>query len=145
VRSFLLVKEGSAQIDSRGVEGLACEIGANVAADQPMAHTPLVVDVVVTNTGRARWLRSDAEYGGVKLGAHLYHASGQLLDFDFHLEPLSDIARDIEPGETIRRRVTLPSLPPGTYHVEFDCVAFRVTWFAQVGSKPAALTVNTGG
>jgi ubiquinone/menaquinone biosynthesis C-methylase UbiE len=139
VRSFLLIKEGSEPTDSRGVEGLACEIDATLTTGRIMADGAPVVDVVLRNTGRARWLRSDAEYGGVNLGAHLYDASRHLLEFDFHLEPLSDVPRDVEPGETIRLRVTLPSLPPGQYHIEFDCVASRVTWFAQIGSKPATV------
>ncbi len=141
VRSFLLLKEGIAQIDSRGVDGLACEVQATLATDRTIEHVPLVVDVVVTNAGRARWLSSDAEYGGVNLGAHLYDGTGRMLDFDFALEPLSDVPCDFEPGETRRRRLTLPPLPAGHYEIEFDCVASRVTWFAQVGSRPAMIAI----
>jgi hypothetical protein len=38
--------------------------------------------------------------------------------------------------------VALPALPAGQYRIELDCVASRVTWFAQVGSVPATMLVD---
>jgi hypothetical protein len=37
--------------------------------------------------------------------------------------------------------VALPPLPKGRYVVEIDCVADRVGWFAQLGSRPARVEV----
>jgi len=56
-----------------------------------------------------------------------------MLDFSFHVDPLTDAPRDIAAGETARRRVILPPLSTGRYRIEFDCVASRVSWFAQIG------------
>jgi hypothetical protein len=38
--------------------------------------------------------------------------------------------------------LTLPPIARGRYRLEVDCVASHVTWFAQVGSKPATLVVE---
>ena len=142
VRSFVLVKAGGGRADSRGAAGLACDIRATLASGPPGAGVPLAVDAIVTNTGTATWLASDAPRGGVALGTHLYDASGALVSFDFHTQPLSDPPREVTPGETVRVRVTLPPLGPGRYRLELDCVAAHVTWFAQAGSHPAVLAVD---
>lgn len=141
VRSFYLVKEGGGPLDSRGVAGLACEIQASLA-EPPAPGAPVVVEATVSNTGTATWLPSGTAPGGVGLGAHLYDASGALRAFDFHVEPLTDPPRPIAPGETVRRRVTLPPLAPGDYRVELDCVAEHVTWFAQAGSRTVTLALH---
>ena len=39
-------------------------------------------------------------------------------------------------------RISLPAQPPGRYLLEIDCVAAGVSWFAQLGSQPARLTVD---
>jgi ubiquinone/menaquinone biosynthesis C-methylase UbiE len=137
VRFFSLVKGGDIAADSRSVAGLKCDIRV-VAADQGTARSARMLDVTVTNTGTATWLPSNEVRGGVSLGSHLYDGSGRLVSFDFHVEPLTDPPRRIQPGETVRLRFTLP-VPPGPHRVELDCVASHVTWFAQSGSKPAAV------
>ena len=139
VRSFYLVKEGATRQDSRGVAGLACEIRASISGGGPAAVT---IDATVTNTGAATWLPWGTAPGGVGLGAHLYDASGALLSFDFHVEPLTVPAREIAPGETVTRRFVLPSLPPGSARLELDCVAADVTWFAQAGSRTVVLELR---
>lgn len=96
------------------------------------------VTAIVTNTGTALWLPSGEPSGGVLLGSHLYDASGALVNFEFHAEPLGE-AGAIAPGQTLRVRVTLPPLAAGHHRIEFDCVAAQVTWFAQRGSRPAVL------
>jgi SAM-dependent methyltransferase len=139
VRSFYLIKEGTGPADSRGAGGLACDIRARVADAAP---DPVVLDVAVTNTGTAVWLPWGVVPGGVGLGTHVYDASGTLLSFDFHVEPLGRPPRAIAPGETVRCRVVLPPLAPGRYRLEVDCVAAEVTWFAQAGSPTVTLEVR---
>jgi 2-polyprenyl-3-methyl-5-hydroxy-6-metoxy-1,4-benzoquinol methylase len=143
-RSVFLFKEGREVRDSRTVEGLACEIHATLVREMTGAGEPIHLEVTVRNAGTARWLAGEVEYGGVSLGAHLYGADGAMQDFNFYLGPLSEPSREIASGETLTRQVTLPPLGLGRYRIEFDCVAARVTWFAQVGSKPAAVGVNIG-
>ena len=60
----------------------------------------------------------------------------------FHVAPLTDPPREIAPGETVACRLTLPPLARGRYHLEIDCVAAGVTWFAQRGSTTVALDVT---
>jgi len=140
VRNFVMTKGGEERVDSRTIHGLACAITVTPAA-APRAGEPLLFDAVVTNSGSATWLPSDARFGGVALGAHLYDAKGALLNFDLHWQPLGDPPREIEPGESIDVRVTLPALAAGRYRIEFDCVAAEVTWFAQVGARGATTLV----
>jgi len=139
VRSFYLIREGTTRADSRGAAGLACEIRASMAGGGP---TPVAVDATVTNSGTATWLPWGSTPGGVGLGVHVYDASGALLSFDFHVEPLTAPAREIAPGETVACRFVLPPLPPGSARLELDCVAADVTWFAQAGSATVALTIS---
>jgi hypothetical protein len=95
----------------------------------------------VTNTATAPWLPADAAAGGVMVGAHLYDASGKLLQFDVAREPLTRPPREVAPGETISCRLSVPPQRAGDYLIEVDCVAARVTWFAQIGSHPATVPV----
>lgn len=141
VRTFYLIKEGAEAADSRSVAGLACEIRAALSG-APRSGAPVEIDATVTNSGSATWLPSGSEPGGVGLGTHLYDAGGTLLAFDFHVQPLTEPPRAIAPGETVRCRVLLPPLAPGRYRLELDCVASRVTWFAQSGSRTAIIDLR---
>ena len=138
VRFFSLVKGGEAPGDSRSPAGLKCDI--RVLADD-RAGAGRTLEVVVTNTGTAVWLPSNELRGGVSLGSHLYDASGNLVSFDFHVVPLTDPPRPVQPGESVRCQFTVPALPPGPHRLELDCVASHVSWFAQAGSKPVAVDV----
>jgi 2-polyprenyl-3-methyl-5-hydroxy-6-metoxy-1,4-benzoquinol methylase len=144
VRNFFLFKEGVSPADSRTVEGLSCEITARLASQPLVAGTPIRVVVAIRNSGRATWLVGDARYGGVEIGVHLYDSSGRLQNFDFYRGPLTDPPREVHPGETVEREVTLPPLGAGVYRLEFDCVASHVTWFAQIGSRPATIPLSIG-
>ena len=148
VRTFFLFREGTERVDSRSGDSLACRIDATLAVAPEgtfLEGQPLVVEVAVRNDGAAVWLRPDEEYGGVELGVHLYDAAGKLLDFHVHKQRLAEDAREIAPGETVRCRVTMPPQHAGRYLLEIDCVASRVTWFAQVGSQPARVAVDIQG
>jgi SAM-dependent methyltransferase len=142
VRTFFLIKEGATRVDSRWADHLASTIQATPPTSPAPAGRPMRIDALVSNAGNATWLPSDASPGGVSLGAHLYDASGQLLQFDMHREPLSAPPRAIAPGETIHCLMTLPPQPAGRYLIELDCVAARVAWFAPLGSRPARLPIE---
>jgi SAM-dependent methyltransferase len=142
IRTFFLVKEGTARLDSRRAGGLACTIHAALSDGPVGAGQPIVVDVTVTNSGSATWLASNVAPGGVRLGAHLYDEGGQLLQFDLHTEPLTDQHREIEPRALVRRRVLLPAQRSGRDVVEFDCVAAGIAWFAPLGSKAFRLAIE---
>jgi len=142
VRSFFLYKEGAERIDSRNASGLACEIAATLLASPAIEGQPIVVEATITNRGTSIWLPSNAQFGGVAAGAHLYDAAGKLITFDLHWERLTEPPREIAPGETVTVRIVLPPQTAGKYLIEIDCVAARVTWFAQAGSQPAQLAVD---
>lgn len=144
VRNFVLVKGERAALDSRRTEGLVCDLRVIATRDRVALGEPVPIDAVVTNTGTAAWLGSDAGRGAVALGAHLRDEAGALLVFDFHWQALTTPSRTILPGEVIRVRFDLPPLAPGRYIVEFDCVAADVTWFAQVGSRSASIEAVVG-
>jgi 2-polyprenyl-3-methyl-5-hydroxy-6-metoxy-1,4-benzoquinol methylase len=139
VRSFFLFKEGVRPADSRTVEGLACDITARLTSEPVGAGTPIRLVVAMRNSGQATWLGADAGYGGVELGVHLYDSGGRLRNFDFYRGPLTDPPREVRPGETVEREITLPPLAAGDYRLECDCVASQVTWFAQIGSRAATV------
>lgn len=132
VRDFFLIKAGAEEIDSRHSSGLRASIAASITND-------LRVSVTVRNTGRAKWLPSDALYGGVVLGGHLYSENGRLIRFDYVWQPLP---RALALQEETSFSFDLPPLEPGRYIVELDCVANKVTWFAQVGSEPARIELD---
>jgi len=142
VRTFFLFKEGAERVDSRAADALACRISATLVSAPPRADQPLIVDATVANTGAAVWLAPDMENGGVALGVHLYDASGKLLVFDFHWQPLTVPAREIAPGEMVACRLVLPPQPAGRYILELDCVASKVAWFSQVGSQPVRIPID---
>lgn len=131
-RTFFLTKAGTEQADSRRAEGLRAAIEARL--DGAKVH------VTVRNTGKTRWLESHEPYGGVALGAHLYDASGHLVDLDY---ARAVIPKALEPGDEVTFDFDLPPLQPGRWIVELDCVAERVAWFAQVGSTPARLEIES--
>jgi ubiquinone/menaquinone biosynthesis C-methylase UbiE len=141
VRSFYLYREGSERLDSRSAAGLECEIAATLAAPAIDGHA-LLIETTVTNRGTATWLASNEPVGGVALGVHLYDAAGKLLKLDLHWQDLTDPPREIEPGETVQVRMGIPPLGAGKYLLEIDCVSQGVSWFAQLGSQPARLTVD---
>lgn len=142
VRSFFLFKEGSERVDSRSTTGLACDVAATLVTSPVMEGQPIVVDATVTNRGEATWLPSNAPFGGVTAGVHLYDEAGKLITFDFHWERLTDPPREIAPGESVSVRMPLPPQAAGRYLLEVDCVAAGVAWFAQLGSQPAQLAVE---
>jgi ubiquinone/menaquinone biosynthesis C-methylase UbiE len=142
VRDFVLIKAGEVRADSRTAQGLACEIRAAQSHVRAQAGTAVTLEVTVTNTGRAWWLPSDVPHGGVSLGARLYDDRGTLLNLQAGRVALTSPPRALAPNEAASCRLTLSALPPGRYRVELDCVAERVTWFAQAGSTPAVVEVE---
>jgi len=142
VRTFFLIKEGAARLDSRWAERLAATIEVSIASSPVLAGRPVLIDALITNAGDATWIPSDVSPGGVSLGAHLYDDTDRLLQFDIHREALTAPPRAITPGETIRCRMAFPPQPAGRYVIELDCVAERVAWFGPLGSRTIRLPIE---
>ena len=137
VRSFCLIKGGAERADSRAPRPRLRHPRVSRNAG-PVAGQPIEIDAIVTNTGVSTWLASNAPRGGVALGSHLYdEASGALVTFDFHVEPLTDPPREIPARGDGAPPCHAAADRPGRHRLELDCVASHVTWFAQGGSRPA--------
>jgi SAM-dependent methyltransferase len=141
IRNFVLVKEGTERSDSRSSAGLTCEIDARLS-EPAREGSPIAVRVIATNVGEAVWLPRTADIGGVSLGFHVFDESGTLLRTEVLSNPLKEGFHEVVPGEMATLTVALPPLPKGRYVVEIDCVADRVGWFAQLGSRPALFEVD---
>jgi SAM-dependent methyltransferase len=140
IRNFVLVKDGTERSDSRSSAGLTCELDARLG-EPARAGSPIAVRVIATNVGDAIWLPRTADIGGVSLGFHVFDESGALLRTEVLSNALKEGFHEVAPGEMATLNVTLPPLPKGRYVVEIDCVADRVGWFAQLGSRPARVEV----
>ena len=153
VRTFFLTKEGVARVDSRSADSLESTIQATLVTSAPRAAAdssaaaghPILLDAIVSNSGRATWLPSDVALGGVSIGAHLYDEAGQLLKFDLCRAPLAVPSKLIAPGESLRCRLTVPPQPAGRYLLELDCVAAGIAWFAPLGSRAFRLRLTVVG
>jgi hypothetical protein len=140
IRNFMLVKEGVERSDSRSPAGLACEIDARVTG--PVVEGSAIrLRVIVTNVGDAAWLPRTADIGGVSLGFHVFHGDGHLVQTGVLSNALKEGFQEVAPGEIVSLEIDLPALSRGRYVLEIDCVADRVGWFAQLGSRPARLDV----
>jgi hypothetical protein len=131
-RTFVLFRGRQAGSDSTSSTGLSCDLTIAGPAAPTGAQGDRVLDVTVENTGSATWLPGDVPHGGVLVGAHLYNSDGHLLQFDFSSEAIPD---RLPPGGRANVRLELPSLAPGSYVIEVDCVALQVGWFSQWGSR----------
>jgi SAM-dependent methyltransferase len=105
--------------------------------DRVARNSTMLVDLRVTNEGRAPWKSTNAgETGHVALGVQLLGPDGRLVVRDFHRVSLP---RDVPSGDTIALRIHCPT--PGTpesHQLKFDLVAEGVTWFEAAGSPIVA-------
>ncbi|HEX2832150.1 MAG TPA: methyltransferase domain-containing protein [Thermoanaerobaculia bacterium] len=137
IRLFTLRKEGEEELDSRSVHALRADIDVSLRG-AVQAHEPIPVRATIRNIGTASWLPSPAAHGGVCLGVHLY-ANHELVTFDHYWEQLPGA---LQPGEAAELEFQLPPLAPGSYVLEFDCVAQNVAWFAMNGSATKRLVLD---
>jgi SAM-dependent methyltransferase len=142
VRNFFLKRAGVEPLDSRRPEGLAAEIEVSLQVDHASSGAPIAARARVTNSGRSLWLPSGTIPGGVSLGAHLSSAEGEMLRWDHHWQDLTAPPRPIAPGESVELSFYLPPLDRGEYRIELDCVADRVCWFKQTGSKTVTIALS---
>lgn len=140
-RLFFLYKGAPALADSRDRAGLSCALSVQLQSGRARSHGWIEGVVTARNTGKARWLSSDALFGPVKLGVHLKSADGQLLDYDFGRAKLP-AGRSVEPGETVEipLRITAPARR-GDYLLEFDLVSEDVCWFEANGVPPTVVAL----
>jgi SAM-dependent methyltransferase len=98
-RSIFFLRKGSPRLDSRRHEGLRHELRVveSVVVVRPSSRV-VHVRVTARNVGSALWLHtSDGIHGVVRLGTHLYDASGILVNIDHSrhglIEPVNPAKR----------------------------------------------------
>ena len=139
---FLFKGESSAPPDSRQRVGLVAELKVEAASTSINSGDALVLNVRVRNSGTAAWLPSDARFGAVRFGAHLFDLDGKLINLDYFRQSLPGEGRQIMPGEMIEfvAEVPLPSM--GQHVLQCDLVSEGVCWFQHNGSRTVTLTVE---
>jgi ubiquinone/menaquinone biosynthesis C-methylase UbiE len=138
-KSVFFLQKGSRQIDSRGVMGLGCSIKVDDHQMRVGVGNEFSIRCLVRNTGQARWLHKSLEtVGTVRIGTHLYDASGKLLNLDFGRSPLE---KDIEPNEDTICHLHLRINEPGRYRIMIDMVSEHVCWFENLGFQPVDIKV----
>ncbi len=138
-RAFVLYKSGTAVADSRQRQGLMAVVRVSLDRRHVGVGDVLEGEAEVVNTGTTAWLPSDAAFGPVLLGVHLFTRDGALINRDFHRVPLP---HGIAPGESARFRFTVPAPPQGDFRLVFDLVSEHVCWFEANGSAVASLDVT---
>ena len=143
-RTVFFLYKGRVVPDSRSHLGLGHSISVGGgSAFQVATGDELRLSLAIVNTGSARWIIENVhDIGVVKVGTHLYAASGKLLDLDFSRHYFS---RPIEPGETVSRDIALTFRDPGVYRVAIDLVSEGICWFENVGATPQSVTVEVSG
>lgn len=96
----------------------------------------------IANAGDTLWLAQEDHVGGgyVSLGGHLHDGDGRALRVGHFTQRLP---RDVAPGECVDMvaRFGLPEAA-GRFLLGLDLVDDRITWFSQVGSPTAELTLD---
>ena len=138
-RAFFLYKEGTVVPDSRDRRGLNGILRVTIASTVTEPGGVFTGDAEVTNTGASVWLPSDAPFGAVRIGVHLFDRSGTLLDLDFARVHLP---RGMSPGQSVRFGFTTPAPPAGQFRLGFDLVSEQVCWFETNGSEVALVDVT---
>ncbi len=87
------------------------------------------------------WLKeSGRERGFVRLGAHLRGGGSTVVDNDYGR---AELPRDVAQGDVVdvEMRLTAPT-EAGSYTIDLDMVNEGICWFAQQGSKSAAVALE---
>lgn len=138
-RVFFLYKAGETVADSRQRRGLNGIVRAKLDTACVAAGSELSGEAQIENTGTNVWLPSDAPFGPVFLGLHLFNRTGQLLDLDFRRVHLP---RPVRPGESATLRFSVTAPAAGEYRLGFDLVSERVCWFASNGAEVSQVDLS---
>jgi SAM-dependent methyltransferase len=137
-RAFFLYKEGAVVPDSRDRWGLNGVLRVTMAGTRAEPGGVFSGEAEVVNTGANVWLPSDAPFGAVRVGVHLFDRSGTLVELDFARVHLP---HGVSPGESLRFGFRVPAPPPGDYRLGFDLVSEGVCWFEVNGARPVLVDV----
>jgi glycosyltransferase involved in cell wall biosynthesis/SAM-dependent methyltransferase len=139
---FLFKGESSAPLDSRQREGLIAELKVEAVSSSIKSGEPLLLNVTANNTGSAVWRPSDARFGAVRFGIHLFDVNGKLIDLDYFRQALPGAGREVMPGDVVEFAVEMPMPSTGKHVLQCDLVSEGVCWFEHNGSATVTLTVE---
>ena len=133
-------QKGKLMYDSRMPVGLRCEVSISRREFRVRAGVPLKMDLLLKNTGEARWLASNIkDIGKVRIGTHLYDQQSNLLDFNFYR---CDLGGDVEPGQKVKKTISPVFSKPGLYKLSIDMVSEFVAWFETLGGKSLNIRIS---
>jgi glycosyltransferase involved in cell wall biosynthesis/SAM-dependent methyltransferase len=139
---FLFKGESSAPLDSRQREGLIAELKIEAVSSSIKSGEPLLLNVTAKNNGSAVWRPSDARFGAVRFGIHLFDVNGKLIDLDYFRQALPGEGREVMPGEAVEFAVEVPMPSTGKHVLQCDLVSEGVCWFEHNGSATVTLIVE---
>ncbi len=123
--------------DSRRADGLAAEIEVRRAARVATGKGHgLELELLVRNTGRARWLTTSGA-AQVNVGVHVADATGRLLDNNFARLKLP--RGPVEPGEEVVVAGTIGLPEVRDFELRLEMVSELVAWFSNAGDSRAAV------
>lgn len=138
-RAFFLHKAGATAPDSRQRHGLGGVVRVTLDTTRAGVGGVFTGELDVTNTGANAWLPSDAQFGPVLVGVHLFARDGTLINRDYGRVWLP---HGIAPGQSARIRFELPAPPAGEFRLGFDLVSEQVCWFEMNGSEVALVDIT---
>lgn len=139
-KSVFFLHKGTRARDSRSHIGLRHELTVVPTQVRIDDERSAKLHVRVTNTGDSRWLNEAPEiFGIVRLAAHLFGESGELVDVDYFRHPLPAA---VAPGETIEFDVEVPVPPLPGCRLELDLVSEGVIWFENGGSRAVSVVID---
>jgi SAM-dependent methyltransferase len=138
---FLFKGESFAPLDSRQREGLVAELKVEAISTSIKSGEPLLLNVTAKNSGAAVWRPSNARFGAVRFGIHLFDVNGKLIDLDYFRQALPG-GREVMPGEVVEFSIEVPMPTRGKHVLQCDLVSEGVCWFQHNGSATVTLTVE---
>jgi SAM-dependent methyltransferase len=122
---------------------LKCRITVPQSSVTARAGDSITVEATVENTGDRAWpAGSPADRFQIRLGNHWRDEAGGAVVFD---DVRVNLPGDVPAGGRVAIPITVQApAKPGRYVLELDMVQECVAWFADKGSKPAAVSVHVG-
>lgn len=117
---------------------------AEVEVVMPASARPgelLEARALARNTGRLRWVPSEAQWPLLRLGLQIRHADGRLEDSGVR----APVGQDVPPGASAQFHFVFRAPEaPGRHELVWDMVCELESWFCASGSSPctALLTVT---
>jgi SAM-dependent methyltransferase len=137
---FLFKGESSAPPDSRQRVGLIADLSVEADSTSIKEGEKLSLNVIAKNSGTAVWLPSDARFGAVRFGIHLFDTRGKLIDLDYFRLALP--GGEVMPGEIVEFAAEVPLPSMGRHVLQCDLVSEGVSWFEHNGSCTVTLTIE---